>query len=289
MEKKTHIAFTFTLIYWTNYLLRLYWVDNYFASLYVWIVSSFPIISIPYQALVTTLPDADSYSTRLKKTILSPAVWIVQIFTSHRWATHDIRWIAIFWLILYWLFLLWTNIIVLAIMSFIMVTTTIIMIDNLKIWFWSLLSIKTSFPEYIFTFIIILFFPILLIPEVYTIFLISLFFWYIWHLLWDLPSIEWLNLFIFKKLKIQLPFAFKVWWKFERFIIFPLLIFVLFMIIYSDRTFWIEKFIYDIILTKEQYIEIIKNPGILFQDLENIKDKISNLRIFLENIPYLSK
>ncbi len=100
MEKKTHILFTITWIYWLATLFKNLWWDNSFILWYISIVSAFPLISIPFQAIATTIPDSDG-KTRLRKTILAPAVFLINLITSHRWATHDVRWITIVWL---WLF-----------------------------------------------------------------------------------------------------------------------------------------------------------------------------------------
>jgi hypothetical protein len=284
MERKTHIIFTLTGIYWLNLLFRKYWIENSFTIWYIATVSSFPLLSVPYQAIVTTLPDSDSYSTRLKKTILFPAVLIIQLITKHRWATHDIRGLIVVAAALFWLYLIWTNIIVLALISFFAITTTIVLIDQLKVWFLNIINLKTNLPEYIFSWILLFFFPILLIPEVYKVFLISLFLWYLWHMFWDMLSIEWWKPLVTKRLKIQLPLSFRVWWFFERFIIFPTLIILLITILYLDRDFWIQKIVNDFNLTKEQYLNIINNPEILFNDLVNFKEKIETFMSFVESI-----
>jgi len=48
------------------------------------IISSFPLISIPFQAIVTSLPDADLHNSRFNKTILGPALSILSFFVNHR-------------------------------------------------------------------------------------------------------------------------------------------------------------------------------------------------------------
>lgn len=280
MERKTHILFTITGIYWLSFILRKYWIDSSLALWYISIVSSFPLISIPYQIIATTLPDSD-WKTRLSRTLLAPAVFIIQILTSHRWATHDIRWITLVWLALYFLYLIWTNIIILALISFLAVTITIVLIDQFKFSF-PFLNIRSNIVEYILSWIIIIFFPILLIPEVYTAFLISIFFWYVWHMFWDLPSKEWWKPLIINSSKFQIPFSlgFRVWWFVERYIILPILTIALIYIILTDRNFWWDKIIHDFLLVKDQYINIFKNPEILFNDLANFKEKIEIVRNF---------
>lgn len=283
MEKKTHILFTITWIYWLATLFKNLWWDNSFILWYISIVSAFPLISIPFQAIATTIPDSDG-KTRLRKTILAPAVFLINLITSHRWATHDIRWIAAVWVWLYWLYLLWTNIITLILISFFAITITLVMIDDLRISFFWIVNIKTKIVEYILSWIILIFFPILLIPEVYNAFLISLFFAYVWHMLWDMPSKEWWKPLISNKIKLQLPgiFSFRVWWFIERNIIAPMLIILLISVIWIDKEFWWNKMIKDLSLVKNQYIKIIEEPEILINDYSSFKSKNEKIMNFFK-------
>lgn len=275
MERKTHILFTITWIYWIALLLKRYWIDTPIALWYVSLVSSFPLISIPYQIIATTMPDSDG-NTRLKRTLLAPAVFIIQVITSHRWATHDIRGIALVWAALYWLYLIGTNIIALALISFLAITITIVLIDQFKVWLLNLFNIRTNIIEYLLSGIILIFFPILLVPEVYNAFLISIFFWYVWHMFGDMPSKEWWKPLITNDVNFQIPFSlwFRVGWFLERFIIAPILLISLVCIIWIDRDFWIGKILHDLDLVKDQYINIFNHPEILFNDLANFKERM---------------
>lgn len=280
MERKSHILFTITGIYGTSLILRHFWIDNTLSNWFVMTVASFPIISIPFMILATTLPDSDG-NTRLKRTILAPAVLIINLITSHRWATHDIRWIAIVAAALYFLYLLWTNIVVLALISFFAVTITMVMIDDVRPKFlWLKFNIlPPKIIEGTLIAIILIFFPILLIPEIYSAFLVSIFFAYVWHMFGDMPSREWWTPFITNKLKIQLPYlmSFKVGGFVERKIIQPLLMIALILVFWHDRNTFLELLQSNLSDLWKQYSILAQNPEILFQDLNNFNDRVDNI------------
>jgi len=277
MERKTHILFTITWIYWLATLLKIYQINNEWALFYILLVTSFPLISIPYQAIVTTLPDADLHNSRLHKTVLAPALWILSFFVNHRWATHRIEGILIFSLFMWGLYILWTSIITLTVISFLAITILWVLIDKKII-------------NKIFSTIIILFFPILLIPEVYKYFLVSMIFAYIFHMFGDAFSKEgWTVAKIpgtKKKLRFQLPYylAFRVGGGFERGIIKPLLWCVLFFIIYIEHNFWIDKITSDLALTFQQVGIIYHNPELLISDLDNIKERVDIVLEFIRKV-----
>jgi hypothetical protein len=301
MERKTHILFTITGIYWIATLLKIYQINNEWALFYILLVASFPIISIPYQAIVTTLPDSDLHNSRLHKTVLAPALWILSFFVNHRWATHRIEGIIIFSLLMLLLYILWTSIITLTAISFLAITIVWVLIDNFrvkilwirikKIWIWRFSwEIDTKFIHRGFSTIIFLFFPILLIPEVYQYFLISMVFAYIFHMFWDAFSKEGWTVakipFTKKKLKFQMPYylAFRVGGRFERIIIRTLLWAFLIFIILIDYRFWMDKITKDFLLTYQQFWIIYNNPELLISDLDNIKQRVDIMLEFIRKI-----
>ena len=311
MEKRTHILFTITWIYWLSLLFRYLWLNSWFFYVYISLVASFPLITIPFQSIVTLLPDTDLPNNRLKQTVLAPAVWIILLFAKHRWFTHRFEWIFLYWLILYWLYLLWTNIIIVWIISFLAITIIWVLIDDFKItllwikikkiWIWNFsIPVDKKIIDKIFSLIILLFFPVLLDAKTYTFFLIWLFFSYVFHMIWDAFSREWWTIIefphfiskklFFKKIKFQLPeiLSFKVWWWIERKLITPILWICLLSILILDRDFWIQKSLEDIHLSLYQTSEIINNPELLINDLNSIKIKLNNLlwfvRSFLNNV-----
>ena len=300
MERKTHILFTITWIYWINLLLKKYNIGNDLAIWYILIVSSFPLISIPYQIIVTSLPDADLYNSRLNKTILAPALSILSFFVKHRWFTHRIEWIIAFSLLMWLLYIIWTNIIILMIISFLAITIIWVLIDDFKIsilWikirkigFWKKAQyIDKKIIDKILSTIIIVFFPILLIPEIYSAFLVSLILAYIFHMFWDAFSKEGWTIaqipFTDKKIKFQIPkiLAFRVWGSFERKIIKPIILLSLWFIIISDYEFWTNKLIEDLILTYHKSKIIFENPELLINDINNIKERLNNILDFIRN------
>lgn len=279
MERKTHMLFTISWIYGLKVLFQKYGIDTSFAIFYISLVGSFPLISVPFQLIATSLADADVYSTRLRRTILLPAVLIVLFITKHRGATHDIRGISIVAAALYWLYIIGTNIFLVALIAFLSITITIVLIDDFRIlWF------KTNIVEYLLVFVILVFWPVLLIPVVYNLFLVSVFFWYVWHMFGDAPTKEWWNPFMTNKLKFQLPsiFAFTVWWFIER-ILQRVLICALISIIWIDKSFWMNKIENDLLLVKNEYIYLYKNPEVLISDYNSVESKVEATRIFLSN------
>ncbi len=301
MERKTHILFTITWIYWLGLLLKKYNIESDLAMWYIFVVSSFPLISIPYQVIVTSLPDSDLYNSRLNKTVLAPAIWILSFFVKHRWFTHRIEGIIFFSILMLFLYIIWTNIIILAILSFLSVTIIWVLIDDLKInilWIkirkiWigkNAIYVDKKFIDKLLSTLIIVFFPILLIPEVYKLFLVSLILAYIFHMIWDAFSKEWWTItkipFSDKKIKFQMPkfLAFRVWWSFERKFIKPILWFTLFFIVIIDYKFWGEKLISETIINFNQINIIYNNPNILIEDLENTKERFNNILNFIKNV-----
>lgn len=306
MEKRTHILFTITWIYWLNLLFKYLWLNTWYFYIYILLVSSFPLITIPFQSIVTSLPDVDLPNSRLKKTVLAPAVIFISLFAKHRWFTHRLEWIYIVWILLYLLHLLWTNIIIVWIISFLAISIIWVLIDDFKlkifwlefnkIWIWRFsVPVDKKLIEKTFTLIILLFFPVLLNSETYTLFLIWLFFSYIFHMFWDMFSKGWWTLIElpntiskriwFKKIKIELPdfLSFKVWGKIERKIIKPLLLICLIWILILDRDFFIQKAIHDIKLSMYQASEIINNPELLYNDLNSIKIKVDNILWYVKD------
>ena len=301
MERKTHIIFTITWIYGLSTLLKAYEIENNIALMYIAFVSAFPLISIPYQAIVTSLPDADLHNSRLNKTVLAPALKILAFFVKHRWATHRIEGILFFSLLMWLLYIVWTNIITLTIISFLAITIIWVLIDDLKIkilgirirkiWIGQLsIKIDHKLIDKLLSTIIVIFFPILLIPEVYEYFLGSLILAYVFHMFWDAFSKEWWTIleipFTEKKIKFQMPYylAFRVWWTFERKIIKPILWMTLIFIFYTDGNYWIEKIMSDFILSISQIELILNNPEFLINDLNNIKERFNNILNFIRNI-----
>lgn len=297
MEKKTHILFTYTWIYWTAYLCK----DLGIFNLYQNLIYNIPLITIPYMAIVTMLPDSDIKNWRINRTVLWPIWVIIRYFVNHRWFTHRLSWILFFWMILFLLSLIWTNIIILAIISFLAITCIWILVDDFRInIFW--IKIKkiwwvrfdNKLIDKFLTVLIVLFFPLLLIPEIYNSFLIGLFFAYIFHMFWDALSKEWWTIikipFSNKEIKFQLPkkLSFRVGWKVERNLIKTILRVTLVILIYIERDFFINKFIYEIKMSSEEVINIINNPEILLSDITDIKyrlkETIESIRDILTKI-----
>jgi len=301
MERSTHILFTITWIYWLSLVLKTYQIEHELAIWYILIISSFPLISIPFQAIVTSLPDADLHNSRFNKTILGPALSILSFFVNHRWVTHRLSWILLFSVLMLILYIIWTNIITLTIISFLAITIIWVLIDDFKlkilwigikkIWFWKkALTIDTKLIDKLLSTLIIVFFPILLIPEVYWYFLGSLVLGYIFHMFWDAFSKEWWTIlkipFSEKELKFQLPkwIAFRVWWWFERKIIKPLLWITLIFIFIIDYKFWGDKIMHDLSLVFYQVSIIYNNPELLISDIDSIKDRINSVAEFIRKI-----
>lgn len=307
MERKTHILFTITSMYWLATLFKQLELDYAFFIWYIGLVSSFPLISIPFQAITTSLPDTDWYKNRFTKTIFYPATKILQFFTKHRWFTHRIEWIICFSALMLWFFVLGTNIITLSLIWFFWITIIWVLIDDFrlkilwfrirKIWFWKLsYNIDEKLIDKIFSTIILLYIPVLTDESTYYFFLISLIFAYVWHMFGDYPSKEGWTLFEipWTKYKLKVPYpkilTFRVWWKFEkklRFFLWILLVYILWI----DREFWFQKIIHDSILSYKQVIFIINNPEILISDMENIKERwiwvydlLKEIRNFINHI-----
>lgn len=298
MEKKSHILFTYTWIYGLAFLSKYFW-NTPITNWYHILVYSFPLITIPYMAIVTMLPDSDTKNGRINRTILGPIWVIIRFFANHRWFTHRLSWILFFWIILSWLYLLWTNIITIIVISFLAITCIWILIDDFRI---NVLGIKINKIAWVridnklidkfFTILIVLFFPLLLIPEMYQYFLIGLFFAYVFHMFWDAFSKEWWTIVKFPEflwwgdIKFQLPsfLAFRVWWKIERKIIRPILWILLILIIYLDREFIFMKFQDELLLSIQETQQILNNPEILLSDLDKIKERASEFRDIINYI-----
>lgn len=287
MERKTHILFTITWIYWIAALPRIFWVTNELVIYFSVLVSMFPLISLPYQAIVTCLPDIDTPKTRFKRSILLPAALIIWFFAKHRWFTHRLSWILSFSFITYLLYLWGTNIITVSIYSFLAITIIWLLIDDFKLnifWFRITKFFWRKFdPKLIdktLSLIILLFSPTLLDETNYVFFLISLNVAYIFHMLWDAFSKEWWTIIELpgkkNKIKFQMPsfLAFKVWWFIERKIK-TILIVMLILLLIFDFNFILSKIIEDLKLSYNTVIWIYNNPEILYDDIGNIKERWS--------------
>lgn len=281
MERKTHILFTLSSIYWLKLLFEHLGVTNPIALIYILLVSSFPLISIPFMANTTTFSDADHPKNVFKRTILFPAIWLLWLFVSHRWATHDIRWISIVGLLLFILYLLWPNIIVLWIIAFLFITLTYVVIED--VWPFKIKHLVT----WLFSWIILVYWPVLLDVNTYNCFLISLFFSYVWHMLWDAITKEgWkiikfpFKILWFSSIKFQLPsfLSFTVGGPIEKYLLQPGLLMLLMFVLFTDRSFFINKSLNDLTLVKNEYVYLYNNPKVILSDYNSVNTKLQSIK-----------
>jgi len=205
-----------------------------------------PIIIVFHAIYVVLMPDWDWGWAITRNWFLAPGFWIMRRFVSHRWFTHDIRWILLFGVICIALSMVNLNLLTLAIFNFFAVSIIWVVIDNKRL-------------KYLFVLWAVLSSPLLLNPIYWHSFLLGAFISYILHMFWDAPTDEGWDIinFLWVKLRVIFPFAFDAWGWFEKRIIYPVLILLLIFFVFGAKDFWYAKMIQEFYALIKAYTNLV--------------------------------